>query len=360
VLEPADVWVARIERRFRERAPRVVHEAGGRTGDLFVCENLRPVAVGSLSLAGLDAREYPRRMSGGYENARPSAWDPVARLADQDVDGVAGEVLYPSLGMLLYAIDDGELRAASFRAYNDWLAELCACAPGRLAGIALIPQDDVAVGARELERAARLGLRGGLIWGDPPAERPYDSPEWDPLWAAAAALGLPLSLHILTGRRGHGVTTSFMRAYPALHQPIERALTALVFGGALERFPGLRIVSAENDVGWLAHYVQRLDHAWRKYRFLERGFAIAEPPSTYFRRQVRATFQEDRVGIQLRDSIGVECLMWASDFPHSDSTWPHSRDVVARDFAGVPRADLERIAGGNCAELYGLHGRLTA
>ena len=100
--------------------------------------------------------------------------------------------------------------------------------------------------------------------------------------------------------------------------------------------------------------MQRLDHSWRKDRFLERGGAIPEPPSFYFRRQVHATFQEDRVGIELRGSIGVGNLMWASDFPHSDSPWPRSREVVERDFAGVPAHETERITARTCAELYGL------
>ena len=354
VLEPADLWTERIERSFRDRAPRVVAEAGGMVGDLFVCENLRPIPVAGLAVAGVDPRDYPEKMAGGYRGVRPSGWDPAERVKDQDADGVVAEVLYTSLGMLLYGIEDGALRAASFRAYNDWLAEFCRHAPRRFAGIALLPLDDVEVGVRELERAAKMGLRGGMIWGDPPSDRPYDSPAWEPLWSASEAARMPLSLHILTGRQGSGVGPSIMRGYPGLHHPIERSLTALIFAGVLERHPGLALVSAENDVGWIAHYVQRLDHAYHKYRYLEPAPVIPEPPSFYFRRQVHATFQEDPIGVRTRDAIGVECLMWASDFPHSDSTWPRSREVVARDFAGLPRAETEAIVAGNCARLYGI------
>jgi predicted TIM-barrel fold metal-dependent hydrolase len=354
VLEPADLWTARIERRFRDRAPRVVKEAGGLRGDLFVCEDLRPIPVAGLGVAGVDPREYPEKMFSGYESVRPSGWDPVERLKDQDRDGVAAEVLYTSLGMVLYGIADGKLRAASFRAYNDWLAEYCSHAPRRLAGVALLPLDEVRDAVREIERAARLGLRGGLLWGEPPADRPYDRPEWDPVWAAAQQAALPLSLHILTGRRGPGVERGLLRDYPALHHPIERSLTDLIVGGVLERFPRLRIVSAENDVGWIGHYLQRLDHAFEKYRFLERDAVIPDPPSSYFRRQVSATFQEDPIGIRTRDAIGVGSLMWASDFPHSDSTWPRSRAVIERDFADVPEPETRRIVAENCARLYGI------
>ena len=142
VIEPRDLWAERIERRFRERAPRIVQEADR---DLFVCEELRPFPVSGLAVAGVDPKDYGKRMFSGYAGIRPSGWDPAERLRDQDADGVAGEVLYPSLGMPLYGISDGALRAACFRAYNDWLAEFCAHAPGRLAGIALVPMDDVAM-----------------------------------------------------------------------------------------------------------------------------------------------------------------------------------------------------------------------
>jgi predicted TIM-barrel fold metal-dependent hydrolase len=367
VLEPVNLWPERIDRRFRDRAPHVVSEPDR---DVFVCEELRPFPVSSLGVAGVDPREYGKRMFSGYAGLRPSGWDPVERLRDQTQDGVGGEVLYPSLGMPLYGLSDGALRAACFRVYNDWLAEFCGHAPQRLAGIALIPMDDVGGAVAELQRAARLGLRGGLIWGVPPEERRYDQDEWEPLWACAQDLDLPLSLHILTGARGMGVSRSIMWDYPFLPHALERTIGDLIFGAVLERFPRLRLVSAENDIGWIGHFLQRMDHSWEKYRFLEmqpidaptalEGYRytgrppIPEPPSFYFRRQISATFQEDPIGVRTRDSIGVANLMWASDFPHSDSTWPHSRDVVARDFAGVPDEERRAITAGNCAKLYGL------
>src|SRR5262249_18323291 len=158
-----------------------------------------PIPVAGLAVAGVDPREYPEKMYGGYASVRPSGWDPGARIGDQDADGGGAEVLYPSLAVLLYGLDDGELRRAGFCAYKRWLAEFCRHAPPRFAGIALLPLDRVEDGVRELERVARLGLRGAMIWGEPPADRPYDSPDWQPLWAAAEEHGLPLSLHILTG-----------------------------------------------------------------------------------------------------------------------------------------------------------------
>ena len=354
VIEPADVWTARIDKRFLDRAPRVIKRTGDREGDFFVAEGMRPFPVAGFAVAGVDPRDFGERMARGYPGVRPSAWDPVERLKDQERDGVVGEVLYPSLGMRLFQLEDGELRAASFRAYNDWLAEYCAHSPRRLAGAALISLDEPAAGVAELTRAANKGLRGAMIWGAAPAERPYSDPAYDVFWAAAQDLATPISLHILTERRGGGSDfSSVMKSYPALHHSVEKTLADMIFGGVTERFPKLKLVSVENDIGWIAHFLQRLDHSYEKYRYLERG-VIPNPPSFYFRRQVSATFQDDRVGVTTRHFVGVDRLMWASDFPHSDSTWPNSREVIARDFEGVPESEVRMMIADNAAALYGL------
>jgi predicted TIM-barrel fold metal-dependent hydrolase len=353
VIEPADVWTARMDRRFGDRAPRVVKRKGDREGDFFVAEGLRPFPVAGFAVAGVDPKQFGTAMAAGYPGVRPSAWDPVERIKDQERDGVVGEVLYPSLGMRLFQLEDGELRAASFRAYNDWLADYCAHNPRRLAGVAMISLDEPGAGVTELEHAAHKGLRGAMIWGAAPAEKPYSDRSYDPFWAAAQDHALPISLHILTERRGGSDFHSVMKGYPALHHSVERSLTELIFGGALERYPRLKIVSVENDIGWIAHFLQRMDHAFEKYRYLERD-AIPNPPSFYFRRQVHATFQDDRVGVVTREFVGAGSLMWASDFPHSDSTWPNSREVIARDFEGVPDSEVRMMVADNASALYGL------
>jgi predicted TIM-barrel fold metal-dependent hydrolase len=352
VIEPADVWTSRIDRRFLDRAPRVIKHAGGREGDFFVAEGLRPFPVAGFAVAGVDPKDFAEKMAGGYPGVRPSAWDPELRIKDQDRDGVSGEVLYPSLAMRLFQMEDGELRAACFRAYNDWLADYCAHRPRRLAGVAMVSLDDPLEGVQELQRAAGKGLRGAMIWGAAPAERPYSDASYDPFWAVAHDLGTPLSLHILTERRGGSDFQSVMRGYPQLHHAVERSLTEIIFAGVLERFPGLRLVSVENDIGWIPHFLQRLDHAYEKYRYLEKE-TIANPPSHYFRRQVSATFQDDRVGVVTRHFIGVKSLMWGSDFPHSDSTWPNSLEVIARDFEGVPDDERRLMTSDNVDALYG-------
>lgn len=355
VVEPADVWTARIEKRYADRAPRIINEVGSRKGDFFVAEGLMPFPVAAFAVAGVDPKEYKEKMAYGYWGVRPGAWDPVERIKDQERDGVMGEVLYPSLGMQLFQLEDGGLRAASFAAYNDWLADYCAHDRRRLAGVALIALDDSEQATREMERTAKKGLKGAMIWGEAPAERPYGDRSYDRFWATAQNLGMPVSLHILTERKSTGVDRSagVMTYYPSLHHGVQKSIAGLIFGGVMERFPSLQFVSVENDIGWIPHYLQRLDHSYEKYRYLEKE-VIPNPPSYYFHRQVRATFQDDRIGVVTREYIGIDNLMWASDFPHSDSTWPRSREVIERDFAGVPEPEVRKIIAENAAALYGI------
>ena len=139
---------------------------------------------------------------GLFEDVLHGSYDPGQHLKDMALDGVAGEVLYPSEGLFYFKVADTALMSAIFRAYNDWLAEFCRIDPARLKGIAMINLDDVEDGIRELERAARLGLAGAMITEYPAEDRRYDQPEYEPFWAAAATLEMPLSLHTATRRQG--------------------------------------------------------------------------------------------------------------------------------------------------------------
>ncbi len=138
-------------------------------------------------------------MRTGYEAVRPSGWDPVERLKDQDIDGVEAEVLYTSLGMPLFGLKDPELQRACFRIYNDWLAEFCSHNPKRLLGVPLISLDDVGPGGPGIGALPQAEPQGRDDLGLSPEDRPYSSPIYDPFWQAASDLEMPLSLHIVTG-----------------------------------------------------------------------------------------------------------------------------------------------------------------
>jgi predicted TIM-barrel fold metal-dependent hydrolase len=357
VFEPPDLWTTRIDAAFRDRAPRMQRIDGA---DHLVVEADQVISgIGLISNAG--ARfEAPETISGQgrFEDVPRGGYDPDQHLADMRLDGVAGEVLYPSQGLFYFRVTDTPLMSAIFRAYNDWLAEFCRRDPARLKGIAMINLDDVGDGIRELERAARLGLAGAMITEYPLEHRRYDQPEYEPFWAAAVSLGMPLSLHTATRRqgkiRGAGEKTlrdassrSTKAFYPAL------SLCDMIFSGVFERHPTLTLAIVEFELSWAPNILAAMDYTYRE----RHGEAIYRfkgdmRPSDFFHRNVVLSFQEDAIGIRLRDVIGVDNMMWGSDYPHSESTFPRSRKILDEILAGVPDDERAKIAGANTARVY--------
>jgi predicted TIM-barrel fold metal-dependent hydrolase len=355
-VEPPSMWAERIDRKFRDRAPHTEWNINNREGEFFVCENITPVPVAGFFGSGKSAEELPAHSKRGFDVAPRSVWDPAERLKEQDRDGVNAEALYTSMGMLLYGLDDAELRAACFHAFNDFAAEYCSYNPKRLLGLGTVELEDIPAGVAELERCAKLGLHGVLIWGSPPEDKPYGHRDYDPFWAAAQDLDMPISLHILTGRRGSGVNfQNVLRSYMTLPHSIQVSFAELVLSGVLERFPGLKLVSAENDISWLPHFCYRIDHAYDRLRHFE-GVNLKLKPSEYMCRQVWATFQFEtrNVGFTCAE-YGADKLMWSSDYPHTDSPWPRSREFIQDWLGTIAESDRPKVTGGNAASLYHLN-----
>ena len=274
------------------------------------------------------------------------------------IDGVSGEILYPSQGLFYYKIADPELMSAVFRAYNGWLAEFCQTNPQQLKGIAMINLDDVQDGIAELQRCAGLGMAGAMITEYPVEDRRYDSPEYEPFWAAAQDLNMPLSLHTATSRegrsRGAGATSIRVASGRATKVFYPATSTCdIIFSGVFERYPGLKLAIVEFELSWVPYLLTSMD-----YTYLERQeeasyrFKGDVRPSDFFHSNVYLSFQEDDVGIRLRDVIGVDRLMWGSDYPHSESTFPKSQEILDRILEGVPQEERAKIVGSNAAKLY--------
>ena len=352
MMEPADLWQQRLDNKFRDQAPKVV-ENPKKPGFIFVADGIDPFPVAGGFGAGRSGEELKDHMDKGYEAARPSGWDPVERIKDQEIDGVEAEVLYTTLGMPLFGLPNADLQRACFGAYNDWVAEFCSHSPKRLYGISLISLEDIDAGVKELERTHKQGMRGAMIWGSPPEDRPYSSHEYDPFWQAAAELHMPLSLHVITGKSKESKVdfSQISLFYMNVIHEVQRSLSTIVFGGVLERFPELKIVSAENDTGWFPHFMYRMDHAYDKFHAMEKE-PLPMKPSEYVRRQVWATFQDDPVGPATYKIFGEDNYMWASDFPHTDSTWPESRQWIKKDFNGVPEEVTRKIVFENAIKAY--------
>jgi predicted TIM-barrel fold metal-dependent hydrolase len=358
IIEPADLWETRIDRQFKDRAPRLVHEGAV---DQWYADGVKFGNIGTNQQAGLRF-EAPEKLTAGgsMETAPRGGFDPHAHVEDMDLDGVAGGVLYPSQGLTIYRIPDSQLLSAIFRAYNDWLADFCRTYPQQLKGIAMLNVDDPLDAVHELQRTAKLGLAGAMI---PlrPMELRYDHPSYEPLWAAAQDLDMPLSLHVGTYRWRPGMNpndaSQDIVEFTNRECDVRNAIAAMIYAGVFERYPRLKVGAVEFEVAWAPYFIARMDNVYteRAVGRQRQRFKDDLQPSDFFRRNVFISFQEDDLGIQLRSQIGVENLMWGSDYPHAESTFPKSREIVARILQDVPLDEQAKIAGGNAAKLYHFH-----
>lgn len=359
VIELPDLWEERLPKGMRGRSPRVYYDEGKESW-MFGCPEVPPQAVGGLFMAGQRHEELAKVQKAGFSAAREGGWDPLARIKDMEIDGVSGEVLYPSLGLGMFCIEDAALQEASFRVYNDWLIEFCKGAPDRLYGIALISVYDIDRAVAELERCKKEGLRGAMIWQVPHPKLPFTSDHYERFWASAEELQMPVSLHILTGHgdsRDRQKFKGLERYRWGVNQTaeIQNALFDLIFSGVFDRFTHLKVVSVENEIGWIPFWIGQCDKYFYRYRSMT-PLAIGKRPSEYLQSQIFATFFNDHVGGRLLSWWGVENCMWSNDYPHQNSTWPKSREVIARDLGDLPPSHRTKLLQANVERLYDLPG----
>ncbi len=358
--EPAGLWTERMPAHLKAQAPRLVDLPDGGQGFQIAGQPPRPLGV--LVMAGRKPSQFTDRGL-RWEDVPRGSYDPAARLRDMDADGIQTTVLYPNI-CLDPMMDQVRLEPGAaqeiYRVYNDYLSEFSSRAPGRFAGVALLPLDTTAGAIAELERVARLpGIRGALLPIIPPGGREWNDPYFEPFWAAAAASGLPLSVH--AGRpRALPVRHQVMRmpAGPAVYMQIgpfsiAETLAYIMWTGVFDRHPQVRLTLVEGGIGWLAFFKERAQLVHQRHAAWT-GHGLKTGPSEWFERNIFATFQEDRAGLALLEVIGEGTVMWASDYPHSETTWPRSQETIAATFAALAPAVKERIVHGTAARLYSL------
>lgn len=353
---PKDLWLERLPGSLRERAPRV--EDRGEDGELWVCEDQvwgdwrggRWFSRKKRPITALDRGGVGKNFS-----LRPTT--PELRLEDMDRDGVEASVMFPPIFGLTFK--NRKLKIGCVQAYNDWAADFASASPRRLFPVAQMFPDDAEASTAELQRIAKLGLRQvSFLVGTVTPEMYMDA--WDGFWSAAEEADIVISYHVGGGVRasfpsgtrkpvfgmgiGHGGTT-FMEPFVGL-------FTYRV----LERHPNLRVVLAESGTGWIPYVVQEMDHYYHAAIELgtPEGGSLKELPSETFRRQVWATYQEDYVGLHLIEFFGEGHMMWASDYPHPDSTWPFSQETVQKETAHLTPEMRLKIVRDNARAFYGL------
>lgn len=363
IIEPPALW-APVATELGDRAPRVVTEPDG---DWWYVDNKK-----TMSFLGINAGKrfeidsHDLRTSGHFADVIPGASDPARYLAENEADGIWGSVIYPSQGLVLYSVPSSEVATLAMRRYNDWIAEFCSHAPQRLKGIAMLNVDDVAEAVAELKRARALGLVGAMITVAPPAWAPYRSRDYDPLWAAAQDLAMPLSLHIGTDRADPRVGDAAFKLNVKDVPPstfvnsdyrVRITLADIIYSGVFERFPRLAIAAVEFELAWIPVFLHRLDYAYTDRpargpewtRFKDRS----KLPSDFFKENVFVSFQEDPYGLRLRDTFNTDMVCWGSDYPHTEGTYPRSMEILADRLAILSPEEIRKIAGGNVRRIYG-------
>ena len=350
VEESGGEFQQRVPLKYRHRLPHVEDIDGGKYLVIEGRKNRRlDIADSAVNEDDLD-REFRQDPTGGTDIAR--------RLADQDRDGIVGEVIYPNMCLSLFASPDPEFQLAVANAYNDWAVDIFGSRLDRFSPAALIPVIDVPRAVQEVHRVAKLGYKSVRA----PIHlkrKPYSLTIYEPLWEVLEETGLTLNLHFITGSEDHtpdrvgeeelgGFLTYMITAmaegiYPA---------TILVSSGILQRHPNLNFAIVECGAGWLPWVLYAMDDQYkRKHMWIKPKLAMK--PSEMFRRQGHTTFSDDPVALRLLDFIGADTLLWGSDYPHDEGTFPHSRQVIERTLKNIPEDDKRKIVAENAVKLYG-------
>lgn len=371
VNPPVTFWREYLPARFRDTAPRIEETA---EGDFILFEGKRTPFTRVNAMAGTKPQEY--KATGKQTDTRPGGWDPGERLKDMALDGVDAQALFGG-GPL--ASVSGELYLASFHSYNQWLADFCASAPDRLLGMAYIPVYDIEMAVGEMKWAASRGLKGAVIpayapdnegysggdlnlshmimYSDPDSKRYYGDPEFDPLWRTAVEVGMPIHVHLGASKlnRPSAKPRPDARYRRLLNTKLTMAevIAQFIFSGVLAKYPGLKVVSVESGVGWFGFVAGYIDWLYSRHQYWSPA-PIKESPSYYMDKQVYGTFMHDAAGVLLRNVTGAGNIMWSSDYPHTETTWPRSQEIIGKTFQGVPAAEKHRLVCGNARSLYGL------
>jgi predicted TIM-barrel fold metal-dependent hydrolase len=372
VNPPHDFWAEYLPAHLKPLAPYIEE---GEDCDWIVFEGKKRKLNLSGAQAGRQAKDFKKE--GKVSDMRVGGWMPAARIADMDQDGMDVAILFGG-GPLGTA--NTELYIESFRAYNRWLKDFCSHDPKRLVGVAYLPMRDIDESIAMMREAAEMGYRavnipafpqakdgvstsakvkaiqsaqGAALSGDPTGQAQYSDPEYDRFWAAATDLDMTLTFHLGGRIPRFGEEKYFLADMVMSKVAMCEPIAIAIFAGIFQRFPTLRYASIESGVGWMAWMTEYMDRTWEKQRFWMHS-PLDKPPSFYMEQNVFASFINDREGILNRDRPGAKNIMWSSDYPHSETTYPNSRMVIERDFVGIPEEDVRAIVGGTAAKIFGV------
>ena len=379
VIEPAHVWQDRMPSKHKELAPKIVIAPQGEmtlndgvwletpgTGDKMAAwwhfENKRYQIKQMVACPGIPPEEVT--MEGvTYDDIAPGCYDPIARLADMDINHVEASLCFPNYprfcGQLFSEADDLELGLLCVQAYNDWMIdEWCGSSGGRLIPLCIVPLWDAELAAKEIYRVAEKGCRA-VAWSELPAwlGRPgLHGDFWDPFLKACEETQTVICMHIGSGTKTVQTSPEAPTVVTANLIVCNSAASMIdwIFSGKFEQFPNLKLLYAESQIGWIPYFIERADDTWRTHQWAQGEKRIPKPPSHYYKKHVYSCFFKDTVGIDLLDRIGEDNVLFETDYPHQDGTFPNTLAIAEELFGHLEQDTIDKIARNNAVKLFGL------
>jgi predicted TIM-barrel fold metal-dependent hydrolase len=367
VLEPADLWTRNLEENYRDRALRLRRDEKGLEywdipGSLSTTFS-RGLAANVATIG--KSREWRKehifeKHDVSWEDGLamvPGAWDPRERIKLMDEEGIDVSILYPTLGLALSSIEDTGLAAACCRVYNDWIVDFCRARPERLVPAIVLPWKSVEESVEELRRHSRVSPKAVQAPSGPPHDIPYGHPHWDAIWAEHQRQGVPVSLHV-----GTAGTSARSILHPEIAHPawwtfvvestdVMASFVSFFQGAVFDRFPELRLLVLESGCLWMPYFLERMDENYDRIGFTT---PMRRRPSDYFEKQCWISMEpDDELGPTTIKLLGADRVVWAYDYPHSDSC---DKPVIRlkENLKELPEPDRARVIGGNACEIYGL------
>jgi predicted TIM-barrel fold metal-dependent hydrolase len=381
VVEPPHLWQKWLPEKLRDRGPRierhglgelkfvggtsyqVTFDESGPQADCWVYEDLVVPHKRHVAAVGFE-RDDMSLSPITYDEMRPGCYDPTERLADMDINWVEASLSFPTFprfcGQTFLEAKDRELALACVYAYNDWMhEEWCGDSGGRLIPLPIIPLWDADLAAAEVRRNAVRGAHAVCFSEIPPnlGLPSVHTGYWDPFFAACAETQTVVCMHIGSSSKMPATSSDAPAAVQATLSfgNAMGSLADFLFSGVLVRFPELRIAYSEGQIGWIPYILERADDVWLEHRAWGGVRDIVpEPPSTYYYRQVYGCFFRDHHGIVSLDAVGEDNTTFETDYPHTDSTWPHTKEVAEKMFTGLDDSVIYKLVRGNAIRMLSL------
>ncbi|MCB1012054.1 MAG: amidohydrolase [Microthrixaceae bacterium] len=382
VIEPPGVWQDRLPERFKEAGPTSIRQKGkmnfvggvfsfepdddGMEGDWWTFEGQQYPLTRLEAAVGFD-RDEVKVVPITYDGMRKGCWDRDARLEDMDANWTEASMAFPSsfvrfCGQRFYEADDKELADACVKAYNDWqVEEWCEGTGGRLIPQIIVQLWDPQLAAAEIRRNAARGVHAMTFSEIPPylgLPSVHDpSGYWDPLFEACAETDTVVNMHIGSSSK---MPSTSADAPPAVGSTLTfnnamASMTDFLFSGVLVRYPTLKLAYSEGQIGWIPYIIERADKVWEENRgWGGIGDKVPEPPSTYYYRQIYGCFFDDAYGLDNIERVGIDNVCFETDYPHSDSTWPVSKEVAQKQMGHLPADIRRKLVRGNAINLLSL------